>query len=207
MEFAIETIACFHVRCSIYFRSVETLVIKTRVCHSFLATPEKLDFLQHYLLLLEQFGHILAEDLAAATWLEKHPILVWLATWMKYLLSLHKVFTVCHFNFPLLLKHYVLQCTQCWVCWKKRHKWTETSCWWCSSRIFNSTSKSYKITKEAYDVREVCTELCVTVETLFIMSCQEFWLKMWWLCFAKSTKKRNFMKKSRNSGWYRYQSR
>ena len=42
------------------------------------------DYTQYYMMLLEQFDHIVAEDLATVIWLDEEQILACLVTWLDY---------------------------------------------------------------------------------------------------------------------------
>ena len=47
-------------------------------------TRKYLDYMQFYMMLLEQFDHILAKDLATVIWLDKVQILACLVMWLGY---------------------------------------------------------------------------------------------------------------------------
>ena len=91
------------------------MVVVTSTWSSFSAISKQSDYMQYYIMLLEQCGHIVAKVQATVTWLNEDQIQVCLVTWLDYSFA----FTLNCFH-PLsptlsrLLKEYVLHCTRYW---------------------------------------------------------------------------------------------
>ena len=58
----------------------ESLVVGTRSRFLYFVTPNKLNYMQYCLMLLEKCGHNVAKDLATVTWLDENQIHVCLVT-------------------------------------------------------------------------------------------------------------------------------
>ena len=50
----------------------------------YFVTPKYSDYTQYYMMLLEQFDHIVAKDLATVIWLDEYQILACLVAWLDY---------------------------------------------------------------------------------------------------------------------------
>ena len=50
----------------------------------YIVTRKYSDYTQYYMMLLEQFNHIAAKDLATVIWLDEDQILACLVTWLDY---------------------------------------------------------------------------------------------------------------------------
>ena len=72
----------FHVRKSKNLLVVESMIVRSGTSNLFSATPILLDYIQYYLMLLEQCHAILAKQLVTATRSDVNPNRVCLLTWL-----------------------------------------------------------------------------------------------------------------------------
>ena len=71
------------------FYLVEALVMVTPTWSSYFTISMYSDGMQNYLMVLEQWRHILAAVLATVTWLDEDQIYLCLVTWLDYYFCLH----------------------------------------------------------------------------------------------------------------------
>ena len=89
--------------------SVEPVVMVTRTWILSFVISNYSDYMQYYLMLLEQCGHIVEKDLATVTCLDEDQICVFLVTWLDYFFLPFALKTFClPFLVCRFLRHYVL---------------------------------------------------------------------------------------------------
>ena len=93
---------------------VELLVMVTRTGSAYLVISKFSDYLQNYMMPLEQCGHKVVRSPATITWLDedRFHVAVSRGTWLDYFLLLSKTLSAFCFRFCRLLKQNVSQCTR-----------------------------------------------------------------------------------------------
>ena len=97
------------------FKFGEPLVIVTRTWSSCFVTSKYLDYMQYYMMLLEQCGHIVVKVPATVTWLKEDQVhCFWSPNWIT-LLPLRRNASTFHFQLCRLLKQTFMPCTRYWA--------------------------------------------------------------------------------------------
>ena len=83
----------------------------------YFATPKYFDYMQYYMMLLEQCNHIVVKPQATVTCLAEDQIHAYLVTLLgrSFAFSEERK-TAFHFQLRRFLKHYVWHCTRYWAC-------------------------------------------------------------------------------------------
>ena len=58
--------------------------METLIWTLYFVTPKYWDYTQYYMMLLEEFDHIVAKDLATVIWLDEDQSIACLVTWLDY---------------------------------------------------------------------------------------------------------------------------
>ena len=95
---------------------VEILVLVTCAWSSDFVFSKNLDYTQYYMMLLEQYEHLVAKVQATVTWLDENQFMFARSRYWTILLPWRKTLSTFPFQICRLLMQYVLHCTRIWDC-------------------------------------------------------------------------------------------